>query len=154
MQPSAAPGSSQGKRDARWMYSVLPVSIATGPLGTLIALYLVNLNGRALGTIYASLAVAGFNGVSIPAAIFWGRATDRFHSRKPLIAASYSLMALTLFALSIVNTSIGVITVYALFSFISAAAATPPPDWPSFKRAFDELFAILNGMNLLFLRLP
>lgn len=34
------------------------------------------------------------------------------------------------------------------------AAATPPPDWPSFKRAFDELFAILNGMNLLFLRRP
>jgi SAM-dependent methyltransferase len=34
------------------------------------------------------------------------------------------------------------------------AAATPPPDWPAFKRAFDELFAILNGMNLLFLRRP
>lgn len=34
------------------------------------------------------------------------------------------------------------------------AAATPPPDWESFKRAFDELFALLNGMNLLFLRRP
>ena len=34
------------------------------------------------------------------------------------------------------------------------AAAAPPPDWPAFKRAFDELFAILNGMNLLFLRRP
>lgn len=34
------------------------------------------------------------------------------------------------------------------------AAASPAPDWPAFRRAFDELFAILNGMNLLFLRRP
>ena len=34
-----------------WLYSVFPVSIATGPLGTMVQLYLIQLNGQALGTI-------------------------------------------------------------------------------------------------------
>lgn len=118
----AQPASRTGPR---WVYSVLPVSLATGPLGALIQLYLVNLNGQTLGTIYASLAVAMFNGVSIPAAVFWGYATDRWHARKSLIAASYSAMALTLFPLSIESSTTGIIAIYSLFAFISAASATP-----------------------------
>jgi len=33
-------------------------------------------------------------------------------------------------------------------------AASPAPDWPTFKREFDRLFVILNGLNKLFLRRP
>jgi len=44
-------------------------------------------------------------------------------------------------------------TLATIFDAVRAAAA-PQPDWPGFKRAFDELFAVLNGMNLLFLRRP
>jgi SAM-dependent methyltransferase len=33
-------------------------------------------------------------------------------------------------------------------------AASPAPDWPTFKRDFDRLFTILNGLNKLFLRRP
>jgi len=108
-----------------WVYSVLPVSLATGPLGTLIQLYLIQLNGPALGTIYASLAVAAFNGVSIPAAMFWGYVTDKLQTRSLIIVSSYALMALLLFTFFFVSNTAGTIVVFSIFSFVSAAAATP-----------------------------
>ncbi len=116
---------SAGKKRVGWVYSVLPVSLAMGPLGTLVQLYLFQLNGPTLGTIYASLAVAIFNGVSIPASIFWGYATDRLHVRRTIVAVSYALMALVLFAFFFERSTPGTILVYSVFSFISAAAATP-----------------------------
>ncbi|MDV3244690.1 MAG: hypothetical protein LYZ66_05900 [Nitrososphaerales archaeon] len=113
------------KKMAPWVYTVLPVSLATGPIGTLIQLYLIQLNGHTLGVIYASLAVAAFNGVSIPAAMFWGYATDRLHARGAIIVSSYGLTALILFAFLFVGSTPGTILVYSTFAFISAAAATP-----------------------------
>ena len=101
MQQQNDKGVSAGRKKKRrvgWVYSVLPVSLATGPLGTLVQLYLFQLNGPTLGTIYASLAVAFFNGVSIPASMFWGYATDRLHNRKTIVAVSYALTAFVLFA--------------------------------------------------------
>lgn len=86
----------QKRRKEAWIYSVFPVSVATGPLGTMVQLYLIYLNGQALGTIYGGLAAAVFNGISIPAALFWGYATDRLHKRKALIALSYALTAVAL----------------------------------------------------------
>ena len=108
-----------------WVYSVFPIGLATGPLGTMVQLYLIELNGVTLGTIYSSLAVAIFNGVSIPAAIFWGFATDRLHRRRGLIATSYSLMAIVLISFYFESTTSGTIATYAIFSFISVASATP-----------------------------
>ena len=35
-----------------------------------------------------------------------------------------------------------------------AGGVTPKPDWAAFAREFGELFAALNGLNLLFLRRP
>ena len=128
MQQQSDKGVSAGgkrKRRVGWVYSVLPVSLATGPLGTLVQLYLFQVNGPTLGTIYASLAVAIFNGVSIPASMFWGYATDRLHNRKTIVAVSYALTALVLFAFFFLGNTPGTILVYSVFSFISAAAATP-----------------------------
>ena len=71
----------KGKNRVAWVYSVFPVSIATGPLGTMVQLYLIALNGQALGTIYGGLASAVYNGISIPAALFWGVTIDRLHKR-------------------------------------------------------------------------
>lgn len=112
-------------RRTTWVYSVFPVSLATGSLGTMVQLYLIELNGVNLGTIYGSLAVAIFNGVSIPAALFWGSATDRLHRRRALIGASYALMALVLFSFYFDSTTAGTITRYSIFSFVSVASATP-----------------------------
>ena len=117
--PSKMPTSS------KWVYSVLPESLAAGPLGTLVQLYLIELNGHTLGTIYAGLAVALFNGVSIPAAIFWGYATDRLRLRKGLIAGSYALVAAALFILYFERSTSDTILLYSAVSFVSAAAATP-----------------------------
>jgi len=91
----------------------------------MIQLYLIELNGVTLGTIYSGLAIAIFNGVSIPAAIFWGFATDRLHKRRDLIAASYALMAVVLLSFYFDSTTGGTIATYAIFSFISVASATP-----------------------------
>ena len=116
-----------GKRPKRvsWFYSVFPIALATGPLGTMVQLYLIELNGVTLGTIYAGLAAAIFNGVSIPAAIFWGFATDRLQKRRVLIAASYALMAAVLLSFYFDSTTGGTIATYAIFSFISVASASP-----------------------------
>jgi MFS family permease len=108
-----------------WVYSVLPVSLATGPLGTLIQLHLIQLNGPTQGVIYASLAVAAFNFVSIPAAMFWGFTTDRLHSRRKLIVASFFLEGTILLAFVLISNTAGTILVYSLFAFVSAASATP-----------------------------
>lgn len=107
-----------------WVYSTLPVSLATGSIGTLVQLYIIQLNGTSAGTLYASLAVAFFNGVSIPSAIFWGLATDKLHQRKAVIIASYIVMAAVLFSFYGQDT-VGTIAQYSVYSFVSAAAATP-----------------------------
>src|SRR5713226_4880910 len=112
-------------RKTAWVYSVLPIALASGPLGTLVQLYLIEINGITLGTIYGSLAAAIFNGVSIPAALFWGFATDRLHRRRALIAASYGLMGLVLLSFYFVRTTAGTIASYSAFSFVSVASATP-----------------------------
>jgi MFS family permease len=112
-------------RRVSWLYSVFPVSVATGPVGTMVQLYLIYLNGQALGTLYGSLAAAIFNGISIPAALFWGVATDRLHKRKALVALSYALMSIALVSFFFDRTTLGTISRYAVISFVSVASATP-----------------------------
>lgn len=108
-----------------WVYSVFPVSVATGPLGTMVQLYLIELNGQALGTIYGGLATAIYNGISIPAALFWGVATDRLHKRRGLIALSYALTAIALVSFYFDRTTRGTISSFSAISFVSVASATP-----------------------------
>jgi MFS family permease len=115
----------KGKSRVAWVYSVFPVSIATGPLGTMIQLYLIALNGQALGTIYGGLAAAIYNGISIPAALFWGVTIDRLHKRRGLIALSYALIAVALVSYYFDSTTVGTIGRYGIVSFVSLASATP-----------------------------
>ncbi|MCL4356228.1 MAG: hypothetical protein JRN56_04795 [Nitrososphaerota archaeon] len=118
-----ASGSGSGKD--RWLYSTFPVSVATGPLGTMVLLYLITLNGQALGTIYGGLASAVYNGISIPAALFWGVTIDRLHKRKGLIALSYALTAVALASFFFGGSAAGTIVRYGVISFVSFASATP-----------------------------
>jgi len=113
------------KRRTSWIYSAFPISVATGPVGAIVQLYLISLNGQALGTIYGSFATAIYNGVSIPAALFWGVATDRLHKRKSLIVLSYALNAIALVSYFFDRTTAGTISRYGAISFISVASATP-----------------------------
>lgn len=118
-----AAGSRPGKD--RWLYSTFPVSVATGPLGTMVLLYLIAQNGQALGTIYGGLASAVYNGISIPAALFWGVTIDRLHKRKGLIALSYALTAVALASFFFGGSAAGTIVRYGVISFVSFASATP-----------------------------
>lgn len=118
-------GAEARHRSINWVYSVFPISMASGPLGTMVQLYLIEIDGLALGTIYGGLAAAFFSGVSIPAALFWGLATDRLHKRRALIALSYALMAVVLVSFFFDKTTAGTIARYSAFSFVSVASATP-----------------------------
>lgn len=105
-----------------WLYSVLPISIASGPVGTLIQLYILQLNGS---VIDVGLAITLSSVVSIPAALIWGLTTDRLHKRVPIIVVSYLMVATSLISFLFVQTIYDVDILYAFFSIISSAAATP-----------------------------
>jgi MFS family permease len=107
------------------VYSTLPINVALGPIGTFVQLYLLQLNGVQAGTVYVAAAVTLFNAVSIPAAIIWGFATDRLRRRKLVIVISYVATTIFLFSFFLTNSNSGIILVYSLVSFISAASATP-----------------------------
>ena len=106
----------------RWFYSQLPVDIATGPVATLIQLYILELHGT---VIDVGLAITLYNGVSIPAAVLWGYVTDRFQSRKTILVLSCVALSANLVILPLANSISGAALVYALFSLVSSASATP-----------------------------
>jgi MFS family permease len=109
-------------KNAPWVKSVLPFNIAIGPVSTLVALLILNFNGT---VIDVSLAVTLFNVISIPAAIFWGFVTDHFHNRKLLIMGSYIGAAIVLLLFLFAESFFQVTMLYALFSFVTTAVATP-----------------------------
>jgi len=110
------------KNDLRWIYSVLPINVALGPIGTLIQLLILNLHGS---VIDIGLAITLFNAVSIPSAILWGMVTDRYHKRNPIIVLSYFLIAGTIGLFLLAKTIHGIEILYAIISFFSSASATP-----------------------------
>ena len=71
------------------------------------------------------LTVTLFSAVSIPAAILWGYVTDRFQSRKTILVLSSLAIAADLILLPVAKSVSGVALVYALFSLVSSASATP-----------------------------
>jgi len=101
---------------------VLPINMATGPVATFAQLYILELHGS---VIDVGLAATFFAAASIPAAIFWGFVTDRIRTRKGLIVWSYVVTAGTLVSFFFVRTVYGIVVLYAVFSFISSAFATP-----------------------------
>lgn len=121
---SAPPPLPHPKR-LSWVYAILPINIALGPIGTFVQLYLLQLNGVEAGTVYVAAAVTAFNAVSIPAAVIWGVVTDRLHKRKIIIVLSYALTTVFILAFLFMTSTLGVIVVYSLISFITSAAATP-----------------------------
>ncbi|MDA4117565.1 MAG: MFS transporter [Thaumarchaeota archaeon] len=106
----------------RWFYSQLPVDIAAGPVGTLIQLYILELHGT---VIDVGLAVTLYSAVSIPAAILWGFVTDRFQSRRSIIVLSAVAVSGNLILLPVARSISGAALIYALFSLVSSASATP-----------------------------
>ena len=105
-----------------WVYSVLPINIALGPVGTYVQLCILLLHGT---VIDIGLATTLFNAVSIPAAVVSGLATDQIRSRKAIVIVSYLAVAGTLISFIFARTIYGVEVLYAIFSLVSSAFATP-----------------------------
>jgi MFS family permease len=110
------------EKRTNWIYCLLPINIALGPVGTFVQLYILELRGTVLDIAFATTL---FNAVSIPAAIIWGSATDRFQRRKTIIALSYLMVAGTLILFVFTKAIYGIEVLYSVFSFLSSAAATP-----------------------------
>jgi len=110
------------RKPAAWVDAILPFNIALGPVGTLIQLLILNLNGT---VIDVALAITLFNLVGVPAALAWGFVTDRFQRRKPIIVASYLATAAILVSFLFANTGYLVSLLYAAFSFATSASTTP-----------------------------
>jgi MFS family permease len=119
---TTAGGAKKDTRGTRWFYSQLPVDIATGPVGTLIQLYILELHGT---VIDVGLAITLYNAVSIPAAVIWGYVTDRFQSRRTILVLSCVAVSANLIILPLAKSISGVALIYALFSLVSSASATP-----------------------------
>jgi len=148
----AAAKDGQG---TRWFYSLLPVDIATGPVATLIQLYILELHGT---VIDVALAITLFNAVSIPAAIIWGYVTDRFQSRRTIIVLSSVAISGNLILLPLANSISGAALVYALFSLVSSVSATPAnllimetqrkSRWASMFARFSMVSSVGNTLGL------
>ncbi len=139
-----------------WINSVLPFSIALGPVGTLVQLLILYLHGT---IIEVSLAVTLSSAVSVPAAVIWGFVTDRVHKRKPIIVASYLVTAGVLVSFLIAKTTYSVSLLYAFFSLISSASTTPlnllimeterKQKWATAFAKFSMITSIGNTVGLL-----
>jgi MFS family permease len=139
-----------------WVGSVLPFNIALGPMGTLVQLLILNLNGTVLEV---GLAITLFNAVSVPAALFWGFVTDRFHRRRILIVFSFLVTTLILVIFLFVRTIYWVSFLYALFSFATTASTTPlnllvmeterKPKWASAFAKFSMFSSVGQTIGLL-----
>lgn len=119
---TASEGVKANRSGTRWFYSQLPVEVAVGPVGTLIALYILELKGT---VIDVGLATTLFSAVGIPSAILWGYITDRFQSRRTILALSAVAIGANLILLPLVRSISGAALLYALFSLVSSASATP-----------------------------
>jgi MFS family permease len=113
------------KRKISWFYSVLPFSVASGPLSTFIQLALLHYYGQNTGTVDIGLITTVYNGITIPAAMIWGFTTDRTHKRKPIIALSFILVGIDLTALFFTRSALGIGLVYSIFGLFASASATP-----------------------------
>lgn len=93
-----------------------------GPVSTIIQLLILNMHGT---VIEVGLAITLFNIVSIPAAIFWGFATDQERKRRPIIVVSYLATAGVFGLFLVARTFYSISLLYALFSFVTTASTTP-----------------------------
>ncbi|MGC8538185.1 MAG: MFS transporter [Candidatus Micrarchaeia archaeon] len=109
------------KRDI-WMYSTLPYQIAYGPIGTIIALFILDLHGTVIDVSYA---MAAFYLVSIIASVFWGWLIDVYNSRKVFVFIAYASVAAVLAAMAYATNIDEVIALFGVLSFFTASAATP-----------------------------
>ncbi len=115
-------GDDIQKNSVLWMIASLPANIASNPMSTLIALYILKIGGGILNVAYAiTLASA----ITIPSVFLWGYVTDLLNKRKALIVLSYLFTSFLMLSLFFIKNVSGVTLVYAAIAFVSAANGAP-----------------------------
>ncbi len=104
------------------MASLVPYSLVSGTIGTLVQIYILNLGGTVLDV---GLSVTLSTTITIPASIFWGSVSDRLKRRKPIIAISFAALA-GFFALFLLASTVDeVLLIFTVYSFVNSAPSTP-----------------------------
>ena len=110
------------KNSTFWMYASLPGALASGPLSTLITLYILKIGGGILNVAYA---ITLSSAITIPAVFLWGYVTDLLNKRKVLIVLSYLFTSFLIFSLFFIKNVAGATLVYAAIAFVGAASGAP-----------------------------
>lgn len=105
-----------------WMFASLPANLATGPLSTLIVLYILQIGGNILSVAYA---ITLSSAITIPSVFLWGYLTDLLNRRKILIFFSYLFTSFLVFGLFFIKSVAGATLIYAAIAFVGAASAAP-----------------------------
>lgn len=105
-----------GSRDGLFL-SLVPYSMAIGPLGTLVTIEVASLKAGAVNLGYV-MAAGSAAGVAAP--VVWGVALDRYGSRVTLLLGLLGVTA-SIFALSSASLIPQVAAYYALASFFSSS---------------------------------
>lgn len=104
------------------MNSLVPYSIVTGTIGTLVSLYILDLGGS---VVLVGLAAALSSAVAIPSAILWGSVSDRLKRRRPIIVGSFGAMAFLVLLFVLARNPYEVILLYVAYGVLNAAPSTP-----------------------------
>ncbi|BBD71983.1 MFS transporter [Sulfodiicoccus acidiphilus] len=144
-----------------------PLNVALGPLSTLVTLEVLGLGGNAIDVAYV-ITLGNF--ATIPAALVWGMAADRFDRRK-IVLLSYGATAASLVTFPFVNSIPALAALYGTITFVTVAPNTPfnllvmeTHEKPKWAAGFSKLsmlssLGVLTGLlvssvGVLYLRVP
>ncbi|GAB6945348.1 MFS transporter [Vulcanisaeta sp. JCM 14467] len=131
------------KRSNRWVLSLLPYSVAIGPLSTLITLEIASLRGSAVDVSYA---IGAGSAVGIIAPLLWGFLLDRYGSRE-VLSLGFLGTALFILALSYAPGIPQIVLYYAAASLFSSAIGVSTSFIlvkSSDKHDLNESYSVLN----------
>jgi len=106
---------------SKWMWLVLPVNLALGPLGTLVTLEIISRGGNSLEV---GLVMTLGNLVQIPAAMIWGLMSDRF-DRKWVALTSFGLTGTLMTLFPYARGLSALAALYPAVIFFSVGYGTP-----------------------------
>lgn len=107
--------------NGRWMWVIIPVSMASGPMSTLVTLIILTYGGNAINVAYA-ITLGNF--LLIPASYFWGKISDRYE-RRSIIVLGFLLMSITLLIFPYARDVTAVSLLYGIYSFLNVSYNTP-----------------------------
>lgn len=84
----------------KWIWFILPISIAVEGLHTAIPLFVIHLGG---GISEVSVLIAIHYGAAALGSIVWGKILDKYHAKKAVLLSSFSVILLCCMWLYFVN---------------------------------------------------